>query len=77
MVFSLSDVPAIKQFVAREDKLLKIHRILKCDDSCCIVILYGLGRISKMQISIVYVKWHKDDYSVIFWLNIKDEDSVK
>lgn len=26
---------------------------------------------------VAYAKRHKDNYSAIFWLNIKDEDSVK
>ncbi|KAH7411470.1 hypothetical protein BKA64DRAFT_569742, partial [Cadophora sp. MPI-SDFR-AT-0126] len=28
-------------------------------------------------LSITYIKRYKDNYLVIFWLNIKDEDSLK
>jgi hypothetical protein len=36
-----------------------------------------LGGIGKTQLAIAYAKAHQDDYSAIFWLNIKDEDSLK
>jgi ATP/maltotriose-dependent transcriptional regulator MalT len=41
------------------------------------VTLHGLGGIGKTQLAIAYAKAHRDDYSAIFWLNIKDEVSVK
>jgi hypothetical protein len=63
--------------VAREDELSKIHKTLKGDGSRQAVVLYGLGGIGKTQLSIAYAKRHKDDYSAIFWLNIKDKDSLK
>jgi hypothetical protein len=63
--------------VAREDELSKIHKTLKGDGSRRAVVLYGLGGIGKTQLSIAYAKRHKNDYSAIFWLNIKDEDSLK
>jgi DNA-binding FrmR family transcriptional regulator len=63
--------------VAQEDKLLRIHKALRGDSSCQAVVLQRLGRIRKTQLSIAYAKQHKDDYLAIFWLNIKDKDSVK
>jgi hypothetical protein len=36
-----------------------------------------LGGIGKTQLAIAYAKQHKDNYSSIFWLNIKDEDTLK
>jgi hypothetical protein len=63
--------------VAREDELSKIHKTLKGDGSRRAVVLHGLGGIGKTQLSIAYAKRHKDNYSAIFWLNIKDEDSLK
>jgi ATP/maltotriose-dependent transcriptional regulator MalT len=77
VAFSLSDVPEIEQFVAREEELAEIHRILRGDSSRRTVILHGLGGIGKTQLTIAYAKRHKDNYSAIFWLNIKDEDSLK
>ena len=63
--------------MAREDELSKIHKTLKGDGSRRAVVLHGLGGIGKTQLSIAYTKRHKDDYSAIFWLNIKDKDSLK
>jgi hypothetical protein len=77
VAFSLSDVSDVEQFVAREDELSKIHKALKGDGSRRAVVLHGLGGIGKTQLSIAYAKRHKDNYSAIFWLNIKDEDSLK
>ena len=77
MTFSLSDVSDVEYFVARENELTKIHETLEGDRSRRAVVLHGLGGIGKTQLSIAYAKRHKDNYSVIFWLNIKDEDSLK
>jgi hypothetical protein len=33
--------------------------------------------MGKTQLSIAYAKRHRNSYSAIFWLNIKDEDSLK
>jgi len=63
--------------VAREDELREIHKALSGDGSRHIVVLHGLGGIGKTQLAIAYAKRHKDNYSAIFWLNIKDEDSLK
>ncbi|KAN0067922.1 HET domain containing protein [Elaphomyces granulatus] len=75
--FSLSDVSEIEQFVAREEELAEIHRTLRGDGSRRTVVLHGLGGIGKTQLAIAYAKRYKDNYSAIFWLNIKDEGSLK
>jgi hypothetical protein len=77
VAFNLSNVPKIEDFVAREEELAEMHGSLKSDGSRQTVILHGLGGIGKTQLSVTYAKRHKDNYSAIFWLNIKDEDSVK
>src|SRR5258707_2080462 len=41
------------------------------------VVLHGLGGIGKTQLTVAYAKQYKDNYSAIFWLNGKDEDSLK
>jgi hypothetical protein len=58
-------------------KLREIHKALSGDGSWHTVVLHGLGRIGKTQLAITYAKRHKDNYSAIFWLNIKDEDSLR
>jgi hypothetical protein len=77
ITFSLSDVSDIEHFVAREAELVEIHRNLEGDGSRRIVVLHGLGGIGKTQLSVAYAKRYKDSYSAIFWLNIRDEDSLK
>ncbi|KAN0067831.1 hypothetical protein V8E54_014078 [Elaphomyces granulatus] len=77
VVFSLPYVSEMEQFVAREEELAEIDRTLRGDGSRRIVVLHGLGGIGKTQLTVAYAKRHKDNYSAIFWLNIKDEDSVK
>ena len=39
--------------------------------------LHGLGGIGKTQLAVAYITQHNADYSAVFWLNIKDENSVK
>jgi hypothetical protein len=75
--FSLSDVSETQNFVAREEELAEMHAALDNKSSRSTVILHGLGGIGKTQLSVAYAKRHKDHYSAIFWLNIKDKDSVK
>jgi hypothetical protein len=75
--FSLSDVSDVEHFVARKTELVEIHQALSGDGSRRVVVLHGLGGIGKTQLSTAYAKRHKDSYSAIFWLNIKDEDSLK
>ena len=77
VTFSLSDVPEIEQFVAREEELGEIHRMLRGGGSRRTVVLHGLGGVGKTQLAIAYAKRHKDNYSAVFWLNIKDEDSLR
>ncbi|KAN0072345.1 hypothetical protein V8E54_009274 [Elaphomyces granulatus] len=77
VAFGLSDVPEVEHFVAREDELAEMHRTLCGNGSRRTVVLHGLGGIGKTQLTIAYAKQHKDNYSAVFWLNIKDEDSIK
>jgi len=77
IAFSLSNVSEIEHFVAREEELAEMHGTLSGDGSRRTVVLHGLGGIGKTQLAVAYAKRHKDNYSAIFWLNIKDEDSLK
>jgi ATP/maltotriose-dependent transcriptional regulator MalT len=64
------------QFVARERELAEMHDILHGDGSRRIAVLHGLGGIGKTQLAITYAKQYRHNYSAVFWLNIKDEDSL-
>ncbi|PMD54359.1 putative vegetative incompatibility protein HET-E-1 [Hyaloscypha bicolor E] len=79
--FSLSTASDIEHFVAREDELGEIYKALSGDGSrrtvVGTVILYSLGGIGKTQLALSYTPRYKDNYSAIFWLNIKNKDSLK
>jgi len=53
-----------------------MHKRLGGDGGRRTVVLHGLGGIGKTQLAVAYAKGHQADYSAIFWLNIKDEDSL-
>ena len=76
--FSLSGVPEIEQFVGRKKELSKIKDSFQDDESQRkIVRLHGLGGIGKTQLTVTFVKEHRDTYSAIFSLNDKNEDTLK
>ena len=66
-----------EHFVARETELIELHRTLSGNGSRRIAVLQGLGGIGKTQLTVAYAKLYRDSYSAIFWLNIKDEYSLK
>jgi hypothetical protein len=75
--FSLINISNVKHFVAREAKLVEIYTKLSSDSSRQTVVLHSLSRIRKTQLSIAYTKRHKENYLAIFWLNIKDKNTLK
>lgn len=76
--FSLSGVPEIERFVGRKEELSKIKEAFEGDGSQRkIVLLHGLGGIGKTQLTVTFVKEHRDTYSAIFWLNGKDVDTLR
>lgn len=54
-----------------------MYTALSGDGSRRVVVLQDLGGIGKTKLAVAYAKWHRDRYSAIFWLNIKDQDSLK
>ncbi|KAH7016474.1 uncharacterized protein B0I36DRAFT_298830 [Microdochium trichocladiopsis] len=75
--FSLSGVPDTPHFVARDAEVAEMRRMLCSDGSRRIVVLHGLGGIGKTQLAATYINRYRDEYSAIFWLNIKDEASIQ
>jgi ATP/maltotriose-dependent transcriptional regulator MalT len=75
--FSLSEVFETENFVARKEELADIHKSLHGDVGRRTVVLQGLGGIGKTQLAVAYAKLHRTDYSAVFWLNVKDEDSLQ
>ncbi|EFZ04211.1 heterokaryon incompatibility protein [Metarhizium robertsii] len=77
VIFSLSEVPEIHNFVAREREIAEVRRAISSDGSRRVVIIHGLGGIGKTQLTVAYTKRYRDEHSAIFWFNIKDEASIK
>jgi hypothetical protein len=75
--FDLSAIPEAAQFVARENELAEMHRLLHGHKSRSAVVLHGLGGIGKTQLALEYITRHKEKYTAVFWLNANDEDSLK
>ena len=77
--FSLAAAPVIDYFVGRGGDLSSIESVLLPINPTIqkIVVLHGLGGIGKSQLAIEYAKKHQDDYTAIFWLNAKTEDTLK
>ncbi|KAH7027799.1 kinesin light chain 1 [Microdochium trichocladiopsis] len=75
--FSLSGVPESPHFVARDGEIAEMRRMLCSDGSRRTVVLHGLGGIGKTQLAATYIKRYREEYSAIFWLNIKDEASIQ
>lgn len=76
--FDLLGVPAIDEFVGRQNELDSLWAALRPGGSQIrkIAILHGLGGIGKTQLAIRFARMHKDDYSAIFWFNARDRGTL-
>nr|POF13598.1 vegetative incompatibility protein het-e-1 [Quercus suber] len=77
VAFSLVKVVEISNFVARHGELDEMRKALTSDGSRRCIVLHGLGGIGKTYLSTAYAVRYRDKYSAVFWLNIKDDDSVR
>ncbi|OAA72173.1 beta transducin-like protein HET-E4s [Cordyceps fumosorosea ARSEF 2679] len=77
ITFSLSEAPEVQHFVSREAELAEIRERLLSDGSRRVVVLHGLGGIGKTQLAVAYMRRYRDEYSAVFWLNIKDEHTIR
>ncbi|KAK4118976.1 hypothetical protein N657DRAFT_650651 [Parathielavia appendiculata] len=77
MHFSLPEINEVHHFVAREEELAGIHRVLGEGSGRRIVVVHGLGGMGKTQLAAAYAKRHREDYSAVFWLNARDETSLR
>ena len=76
--FSLFGVPKVKKFVGRKEELIMIKEAFEGDGAQRkIVILHGLGGVGKTQLAVEFLNAHRDIYSAIFWLNGRNEDTLK
>ncbi|KAL2832185.1 hypothetical protein BDW59DRAFT_181471 [Aspergillus cavernicola] len=74
----LTAVPAIEEFIGREDNLNCLWDYLQPASSPTrrIAVLYGLGGIGKTQLAIYFARKHKSDFTAIFWLSSKDRSAL-
>lgn len=75
--FSLTEFSKTCNFVVRQKKLAEIDKILNSNSGCQTVVLHSLDRIGKTQLTIAYANAYQTKYTAMFWLNIKDNNSVK
>jgi hypothetical protein len=74
---SVLEVSPVGHFVGRSDELADIHKELQHNSSRKTVVVHGLGGMGKTQLALAYAQRHIDDYSAIFWVNSKSEDTLK
>ena len=74
---NLVSFPEATQFVGRKKELSSMYELLHGHSNRTCIILYSLGRIGKTQLAIEYIRYHKEKYTAIFWLNANDQDSLK
>ncbi|KAL4759686.1 uncharacterized protein BDW70DRAFT_161387 [Aspergillus foveolatus] len=74
----LSAVPAIEEFIGREDELNHLRDYLKPGSSHTrrVAVLHGLGGIGKTQLAIHFARKHQNDFTAIFWLSGKDKSAL-
>ncbi|KAM3437213.1 hypothetical protein MY4824_003911 [Beauveria thailandica] len=75
--FDSTEISAVPYFVARQDELRQIHKLLRGPAGRLIAILYGLGGMGKTQLAMAYMKRHYSEYPVAIWLNARDEIALK
>ncbi|KAL3485287.1 hypothetical protein BJX62DRAFT_229608 [Aspergillus germanicus] len=74
----LAGVPAIEEFIGREEELNCLWDYLQPARSKTrkIAVLHGLGGIGKTQLAIHFARKHKVDFTAIFWLSGKDRSAL-
>ncbi|KAL3439993.1 hypothetical protein BJX65DRAFT_49951 [Aspergillus insuetus] len=74
----LSAVPAIEEFIGREDELNRLWDYLQPRSlhTRTVAVLHGLGGIGKTQLAIHFARKHQHDFTAIFWLSGKDRSAL-
>ena len=77
---NLGDAPEIEEFIGRENELGVMKGYLNPSTASLrrnVVVLTGLGGVGKTQLAISFAKQHSMEYSAVFWLNAKSENTLK
>jgi hypothetical protein len=77
VMIDLASIPEATQFVAREEELLQMHKLLYGHSSRSAVVLHGLGGIGKTQLALEYIRKYREKHTAVFWLNANDADSLR
>ncbi|KAL5045966.1 hypothetical protein BDW71DRAFT_207950 [Aspergillus fruticulosus] len=74
----LTAVPAIEEFVGRENELRQLWDYLqpRTSQRRRVAVLHGLGGIGKTQLAIHFARTHRSDFTAILWLNAKDRSAL-
>jgi nucleoside phosphorylase len=74
----LTAVPAIEQFIGREEELGNLWDYLRPARSQTrkVAVLHGLGGIGKTQLAIKFARKYKNDFTAVFWLSGKDRSDL-
>ncbi|GAB1211759.1 hypothetical protein ATERTT37_000883 [Aspergillus terreus] len=74
----LRGVPAIEEFIGREEELSCLWKYLQPTSAGKrkVAVLHGLGGIGKTQLAIHFARKHKDNFTAIFWLSGKDRSAL-
>ncbi|RYN57987.1 hypothetical protein AA0117_g13189 [Alternaria alternata] len=80
-IFSLEGVPTVRSFVDRPAEMAEIERVLlpkhRQNSRQKRYILRGLGGIGKTQLAVEFMRRHHRQFSTVFWLDGRSEDSLK
>lgn len=76
----LGQAPQIEQdaFIGRKAELQQLQEWFSLNKRTqSVVSIAGMGGLGKTQLSLAYAREHRDQYTSLFWLNAKDEVSLR
>lgn len=80
-IFSLEGVPTVRTFVDRPAEMAEMERVLlpkhRQNGRQKRYVLRGLGGIGKTQLAVEFARRHHRQFSAVFWLDGRSEDSLK
>ena len=81
MNFSLTGVPVLGRFVARDEEMARIAKVMlpiSADQtSRKICVLHGMGGIGKTQLAIQFARKYRKKYSAVFWIDGSSKEKLK